>query len=230
MAPTDFLLLYQELGLTPECSIDELKQAYRRRIAAIHPDRQRVPDSNRLAAIEQLQSLNGLYGAATAFHRRFGRLPGTTAARPSADVRASSAVVAPPQSRLDRRPDIALVCGVAIAISLFLLLHGDPDPGAYDRARDSGNPTHATSARSWLQYPLSEPASLIALKIGMTKEDVLAIELEPITRGEDRWDYGPSWIAFKHGKVTDWYSSRLHPLPSASTQPESTSTANEQVP
>ena len=30
--------------------------------------------------------------------------------------------------------------------------------------------------------------------------------------GENRWDYGPSWIRFENDKVVDWYSSPLQPL------------------
>lgn len=68
---TDFLTLYDELGLAPGVSdLDALKQAYRRRVAQLHPDRG-GGDSDP----ERLQRLNRLYGAALAFEQRYGRLP-----------------------------------------------------------------------------------------------------------------------------------------------------------
>ncbi|HSS14852.1 MAG TPA: hypothetical protein VLL04_13220 [Rhizomicrobium sp.] len=88
---TDFLLLYEELGLAPgRCSLDEFKRAYRRRISSLHPDRR--PDRIDDDAPEVMRRLTTLYGAAIAFERRFGRLPG---AEP-AGARRSSVVT--PQS------------------------------------------------------------------------------------------------------------------------------------
>ncbi|MBS0433240.1 MAG: J domain-containing protein [Proteobacteria bacterium] len=72
---TDFILLYEELGLTPDrCSLDEFKRAYRRRVSNLHPDRR--PNAVDEDSPEAMQRLTSLYGAAIAFERRFGRLPG----------------------------------------------------------------------------------------------------------------------------------------------------------
>jgi hypothetical protein len=87
---TDFLLLYEELGLAPgRCSLDEFKRAYRRRISTLHPDRHQAGTDD--DAPEAMRRLTTLYGAAIAFERRFGRLPG---AEPAATRRSS--VVTPP--------------------------------------------------------------------------------------------------------------------------------------
>ncbi|MBS0381934.1 MAG: J domain-containing protein [Proteobacteria bacterium] len=68
---TDFLTLYDELGLAPGVSdLDALKQAYRRRVAQLHPDRQGVRGDP-----ARLQRLNRMYDAALAFEQRYGRLP-----------------------------------------------------------------------------------------------------------------------------------------------------------
>ncbi|HXE65758.1 MAG TPA: DnaJ domain-containing protein [Rhodanobacteraceae bacterium] len=73
---TDFLVLYEELGLSPGISdLDALKHAYRRRVAQLHPDRQTAAQAD----TDRLQRLNRLYGAALAFEQRYGRLPAATA-------------------------------------------------------------------------------------------------------------------------------------------------------
>lgn len=68
---SDFSLLYSELELQPDCSIDEFKRAYRRRIAELHPDRGESQDTDKL-----LSRLLALSSSALRFHRRHGRLPG----------------------------------------------------------------------------------------------------------------------------------------------------------
>lgn len=68
---SDFSLLYSELGLQPDCSIDEFKRAYRRRIAELHPDRGESQDTDKL-----LSGLLAVSSSALRFHRRHGRLPG----------------------------------------------------------------------------------------------------------------------------------------------------------
>jgi curved DNA-binding protein CbpA len=73
---TDFLVLYEELGLSPGVSdLDALKHAYRRRVAQLHPDRRSADPTD----TDRLQRLNRLYGAALAFEQRYGRLPAATA-------------------------------------------------------------------------------------------------------------------------------------------------------
>lgn len=85
---TDFLVLYEELGLAPGVSdLDAFKQAYRRRVAQLHPDRQAA---GQRGDPDRLQRLNRLYGAAMAFEQRYGRLPAASAAsrRPEPSVAA----------------------------------------------------------------------------------------------------------------------------------------------
>ena len=75
---TDFIDLYGKLRLEPSCSLAEFKQAYRRHVAAWHPDRRRGSRADALAAA-RLQRLTAQYSAAMEFHRRHGRLPGAVA-------------------------------------------------------------------------------------------------------------------------------------------------------
>lgn len=76
---TDFAALYRELGIDTTGSLQALRNAYRRRVAKLHPDQGGdAEDTGRL------QQLNRLYDAACDFHRRYGRLPGAPAPSMSA--------------------------------------------------------------------------------------------------------------------------------------------------
>jgi hypothetical protein len=86
---TDFLDLYGKLRLEPNCSLAEFKQAYRRHVAAWHPDRRRGSRADTLAAA-RLQRLTAQYSAAMEFHRRHGRLPGAPALPRTAVIVADS--------------------------------------------------------------------------------------------------------------------------------------------
>ena len=129
----DLTLLYSELGLKPNCSLEELQLAYRRRISELHPSRPDAKPQSQESA--DLCDLIGLYTTATRFHRRYGRLPGEAPHRiggggPShAGVSRTYVAYSPRPS--DHRPSdhhptaparIALVLAVAILIVLFGLL------------------------------------------------------------------------------------------------------------
>ena len=91
---TDFLVLYEVLGLAPGTSdLDAFKQAYRRRVAQLHPDRQVFGQAD----TDRLQRLTRLYGAALAFEHRYGRLPAAAAGTRRVD--AAQAEEAPAQAR-----------------------------------------------------------------------------------------------------------------------------------
>ncbi len=72
----DFSLLYSELKLPPDCSLEEFKCAYRRRIAELHPDKTGGPPSPEAQAA--LPALISTYDAVNRFHRRHGRMPGAS--------------------------------------------------------------------------------------------------------------------------------------------------------
>jgi hypothetical protein len=211
---TDFLDLYKDLGLHPDCGLAEFKQAYRRRVAILHPDRQadNRPDA---PAADRLQHLTALYGAAIIFERRHGRLPGAVdvrlpqaaTVRPAAPVTPRAATM--PQSR--RRMRWPMVLLAAAAGGAWLLWDTDPP-------LPSATPVQLTPAEVSEQH--AQTASSM-LGLGMDADTVRAIEGEPVMSEGDRWEYGPSWIRFERGKVVDWYSSSLRPLRTTTTHPTS---------
>ncbi|MEP6897631.1 MAG: hypothetical protein ABI870_03770 [Rhodanobacter sp.] len=201
---TDFLDLYKDLGLHPDCSLPEFKQAYRRRLSVLHPDR---PGDGSANPPEQLQRLTALYGAAMEFHRRHDRLPGAIQSRPvqvSPAQPPASAPVAPPRQR--SRWWLALPL---VACAIWLLW---PESPKVESTMDSDPQVEATESGQ----PGAVPAH--AIELGMAPDQVRAIEGEPVVISDDRWDYGPSWVRFENRKVAGWYSSVLHPLKTASPQ------------
>lgn len=187
---TDFGVLYAELRLDSDCTSEQLKQAYRRRVGALHPDRTGHPED-----IAQLQHLNRLYAAALDFQRAHGRLPGACR-RVSTDgpvphetlatgftrarLHSEPSILAPAKGiRGNRRPLHYLVAGLLV-LAAFLVMK--------DTTQDR------------------------VITIGMHQDRVRLIQGSPSQRGEIRWDYGPSWIEFRCHQVIDWYSSPLQPL------------------
>lgn len=223
---TDFVALYDELGLGPDCTLEQFKRAYRRRVGRLHPDLTGHPGD-----IARLQRLNRLYESALAFQRQHGRLPGALpmrgrdaetapadmhadAPRPAAapTPRAGTPHGAHPASGpglAARAPRFrygisAIAVAVAAGAMFWLNLEEAAEPA----------PTTTTGAtrveRADGGNGRADTAGRIAL--GMDARQVLAIQGPPVNAYERRWDYGPSWIGFHCGRVVDWYSSPLRPL------------------
>ena len=201
---TDFVALYDELGLDAECSMADFKQAYRRRVAKLHPDLTGNPSD-----VSRLQRLNRLYAAALDFEHAHGRLPGASRAGrghaqvhaplPPCDAVASTEPM--PVAGSSQRWRYLLVLGL---IALVLYWSSRPATSVSTFAHQTGSATAKAQA----------PSSMgnVFVEIGMGAEQVRKIQGEPFNSHEYRWDYGPSWIQFECREVVDWYSSPLHPL------------------
>lgn len=205
---TDFVALYDELGLDAECSMADFKHAYRRRVARLHPDHTGNPSD-----IPRLQRLNRLYAAALDFEHAHGRLPGasrTSSGRAYAHGHAhplrpeAGTPVDPvpmPVAGSARRWRYLLVLGV---VALVLYWSSRPATSVSTFAQQTGSGT----SRAEVHAPV--PHGFVEL--GMGTDQVRKIQGEPFNSHEYRWEYGPSWIQFECHQVSDWYSSPLHPL------------------
>jgi hypothetical protein len=150
MTPPDFGQLYAQLDLQPGCSLEELKRAYRRRIAELHPDRN-PPQASADDAEVPLSDLNSIYASALRFHKEHGRLPGSRSQafrtlRPSLPGRASGPGNAePPASDPgdDSSPNLhrgqkLVVLLLLSALALAILLDSDSSASS---ARPQGSTT-----------------------------------------------------------------------------------------
>jgi hypothetical protein len=198
---TDFVSMYEELGLDAECGMDAFKQAYRRRVAALHPDMQ-----GEASDLPRLQRLNRMYEATLDFHRLHGRLPGASApprpAHATAPPHRSDAWMpdseAPAAPRGRRR---YLLAGALLAALLYWL-------GAHRTSIPTLDPTGPgdSAAAAWMPRPARQ------LELGMDTEQARRILGSPTVEHAARWQYGPSWVDFECGKVSGWYSAPARPL------------------
>lgn len=211
----DFFKLYAALGLQPGFTLEEFKRAYRRQVAMLHPDQQAsLPQdrsgSGREAALAELQQINRLYDAAMDFHRVHGRMPGMRApragtapsSRPAVATSGHASAPSPTVAEKPLRLRYVLLMAAMVAVVYGVehdgaSMSGATAPPAEPEEHDAGQPA---ASRHRL------------LSLGMDVDEVLEIQGNPLSMHEARLDYGPSWVALRCGRVSDWYSSPLRPL------------------
>lgn len=204
---TDFAALYRELGIDATCSLAELRSAWRRRVAKLHPDQGgSAEDTGRL------QQLNQRYDAALDFHARYGRMPGAVA-----PGRLTGETTESPRSDAWRRTDAAAneipAAGfgripryfVAIVLIVVAVLGWRIATGREENAESADEHTGQIAAEARTAAAEIAP--------GQGKDTVRNILGEPLDMHALRWTYGPSWVEFRCDKVVGWYSSPLRPLP-----------------
>lgn len=205
---TDFLDLYRILGLTPDCQLAEFKQAYRRRVMLLHPDRRANGETDVIAA-ERLQQLTVLYSAAMTFQRQHGRLPGAAQARASRVATPSPATPAATPARRGPRWLLVLT-GAGVVATLLWSMASSQKPAETSFTPVAARAPAAVSSAPPVETPRA--SSLLLIRVGTQADSVRHIEGEPLIISENRWEYGPSWVLFEQDRVVDWYSSPMRPL------------------
>jgi hypothetical protein len=213
----DFAQLYSQLGIGTDCSLEEFKQACRRRIREQHPDVSR-PDVASVATQIPLAELLPLYAKALRFHRKHGRLPGAppvpapARAMPLRDRSfATGAGGIDTPTPADEAPRMSLrgpllLIGLAVAVVFVVLNSSNDEAPASQQPALAAVPNEAQAN--------AEPSDEL-LEIGMDMETVREIQGEPMQKDAVEWIYGPSWLRFERGHLVDWYSSPLHALKTA---------------
>lgn len=216
----DFIALYRALGCRPECTPEELKRAYRRRVSELHPDR----TGDGTESEEALKLLNLGYAAALEFHRSHGRFP---AAAPSPRGGSGSATHTR-RTHLENIPlrhDAGeeepvhrsslwlrlLLLGVLAAFIVSQVATCDGS----DALASVGEAQGAVDARA------VGVGAHGHLQLGMLPGEVLSLLGAPAetTEGGGLWVYGPSWVRVTCGQVVDWYSSPLRTLAASRAHP-----------
>lgn len=234
----DFSLLYFQLGLEPGCSLEDLKRAYRVRVAELHPDRHGNGSATN-GGLEALTELTALYSKAIRFHRVHGRLPGAApkaggehishashgvhatqphhAGRGSHDatpasprVTASRAIGRSGPAPNRTTPTLAIVT-ILVLVIVMLALHWS-ESGFEQKIENS---LHAQEAEQ--AYDSQEPR----LELGMEEGAVFAIQGAPVVVQDGIWNYGSSWVRFEDGHLVDWSSVPPNRLRTATPRPVS---------
>lgn len=221
-----FERLYAELGVSPDDDLARVRLAYRRRLSALHPDKN---TGTTVAGGLSFQELKTLYAQALEVHRVHGHLPG---ARPqlvtpvpvAASPRRQHPVRQPSRDKPAARSrwGVAWVglCFVTACVAVFALTHraeqaseaaGVASPGALDAPvpADASTATVGVSPNVVAGGAAAIPARLA---LGMHKEMVASIQGAPVEQGDATWYYGPSWLQFEDDRLVAWYSSPLRPL------------------
>lgn len=215
----DFSSLYSQLNLSPDCTLEELQHAYRRRVGELHPDRG-GDAATQDDAQQQLAGLILQYKTAVQFHRVHGRLPGSPrgAGTPDGTTEAGHRLAdRPAHASPPARPGESgtatrngWLAALLIALALYLLLSG-----LDERAGMSGS--DSTRQENADASTVAGPQSA-QLRLGMDAAAVLQVQGTPTRMGTSVWEYGPSWVRFEKGKLVEWHSSPLYRLKTAQPQ------------
>lgn len=212
----DFSKLYAQLNLRPDCSLEDFKHAYRRQVGNLHPDRRKDARSPPGGEGMSLPDLMSLYAMAMQFQREHGRLPGAPI-RGNGQGTVRSALKTPAPAHTDRaskehdaipRKNWLLLVAL-LAVIAYLVISEAPGKPA-----QSSTPS-ALQAGS---YVAIKPPAQDRIAVGMDAAEVLSIQGTPSHTSDALWEYGPSWISFKKGRVVGWYSSPFYPLRSPKQQ------------
>jgi hypothetical protein len=216
---TNFVDLYLLLDVKPDCELAEFKQAYRRRVAVLHPDRRGESRDDQIFS-ERLKHLTALYSSAIEFERRHGRLPGALHVRPAlpGDTDSAASGIPAQHPSAQHLGSRNVWAGVAIA-AIAIWLIWSPPWQTESTDSDMSAPATVPAAVDTGQEHV-DPNAPATIRIGTTTGTVRALEGEPMIINRNRWEYGPSWVYFQGDTVVDWYSSPLHPLETASPHPQ----------
>ncbi len=218
----DFLALYRELGVGPECDPDTFKRAYRRRVSGLHPDRAGGNSGNE----DALKTLNYAYSSALEFHRTHGRFPGTTVKAAPVAPAARTEVMHNPEDAIEGEAGGSpsrwrTLAWLGLAVALTVLLFSANEGNMRVKQAPSSEIARATA-----QAESPRAADGPVLKLGMSPDEVIAVIGPPFSSDDtgQQWLYGASWVRVACGQLVDWYSSPLQPLKVTHDRPDPSDT------
>lgn len=209
---------YVLLGAPSGCEIETLRLHYRRAVREVHPDVNPaladVPEAQ-----DRLRALNAAMQRLEEFQREHGRLPLQplhAPAEPAFALAGAGAVAAP--ARRDAGEGVRvgglkwLLVSATVAIAIWALAPEPakpPPPVAHGptAAEREAARVAEDDARRRARYAMT-----FGVRVGDGPERVKAILGAPLLVTGEVWEYGPSHVIFRDGRVVDWYSSPLKPI------------------
>jgi hypothetical protein len=218
----DFADDYALLGAPSSCDLEQLRLCYRRAVREVHPDLHPALADDP-AAQDRLRALNGAMARLEEHHLQYGRLPlqplRAASAAAAATAGAGGGFGAPPQTpRVSRPPSIKvggikwMLVSAAVALAIYALAPEPAKPPPPPERKVTQVDDEATLGPMTRARREKELALTFGVRIGDSPERVKAILGPPILSGGEVWEYGPSHVVFRDGRVVDWYSSPLKPI------------------
>jgi len=227
---------YHILGIGPEASWDELRQAYKSLVNIWHPDRFQQDAGRRRLAEEKTKQITHSYKVLAEYYKKHGTLPRvveeTEIPRAAEDIvppYATDSITEPEIERVDPlivTPDEppkskrlkfpSLITAVAMAGTVYFVMQIFTREHV-DRPPPSNNTDEAHPAPT-AEAPIDEDAGKEAPKtkkfftVGTSLGEVYAIQGVPSKTESDVWYYGKSKIYFENGKVARWEEDPDDPL------------------
>lgn len=229
---------YHILGIGPEATWQELRQAYKSLVNIWHPDRFQQDGRRRKLAEEKTKEITHSYKILAEYHKRFGALPliveRSAAASIAPDIAPGNPAhaVAEPETRY-REPPVAgvtpgarqkrkrfkfpsILSAAAVAGTAYFVMqiaiweHSNNPPQSHDPDENVALPV--TEMRKD-QGAEDEPPKIEKLfTVGTSLGEVYAIQGVPSKTENDVWYYGESKIYFASGKVVRWEENPNNPL------------------
>jgi hypothetical protein len=203
-------------------------------VSDLHPDR--AQDGLDLATRTRLMhELTAAYRRLRNFEREHGRLPGgavpaappvafalaTTPAYPATEAdeeepeqpTADASQVAPYSQPSALGSGFWLIPVGALGAALWFSGLLGPDPNEKPAFAGPSPTPSANAAGLTPAGSTTVPSQNRRIRIGSSEAQVERMMGTPMISDPELWEYGPSHVRFKRGRVTGWYSSPLKPLP-----------------
>lgn len=226
---------YHILGIGPEASWDELRQAYKSLVNIWHPDRFQQDSRRRKLAEEKTKEITQSYKILAEYYKKHGVLPHVfekaeilrateDAAPPYAaddvtgpeirDAEPAAAPVEAPKKKRFKFPSIlsaAAVAGTAYFVIQIVMWERSNDL-PQSKNPDEVPPAQATEVEKDEDSNSETPKPGKFFTVGTPLGEVYAIQGVPTKTENDVWYYGQSRIYFEKGKVARWEESPDNPL------------------
>jgi hypothetical protein len=225
---------YRILGVPPDATWKQLRQAYKSLVNMWHPDRFQQDTRQRKLAEEKTKEIIQSYQELAEYYKKSGALPQVTkATKPpvtndlspqdapdthsvhaSQDTEASSTVVTPPRARKSRRFKLTprAIAGAALAGIAYLTWQVMPWERSDGLPPDENHSDQAADKQKNEEPNHRRSSDKKYFTFGTSLGEVYAIQGVPTKTEHDIWYYGSSKVYFAKGKVQRWEESPDNPL------------------
>jgi len=225
---------YRILGVPPDATWKQLRQAYKSLVNMWHPDRFQQDTRQRKLAEEKTKEIIQSYQELAEHYKKYGALPQVTKAaktpvtndlspqdapdtpsvHASQDTEAASTVVTPPRARKSRRfkRTPRAIAGVALAGIAYLTWQVMPWERTDGLPPDENHSDQAVDKQKNEEPNHHKSSDKKYFTVDTSLGEVYAIQGVPTRTEHDIWYYGKSKIYFTKGKVQRWEESPDNPL------------------